>query len=109
MEGQHMTGTFRRLRGSVLILISGLLAGTAWGACSPIVVDIGRDGIALGAAGTGVWFDVDNNGRPNHIQWVRRGGDEAFLALDRNGNGVVDNGAELFGVGTPMLLDGGNA
>ncbi|HZF26914.1 MAG TPA: hypothetical protein VEZ88_11685 [Steroidobacteraceae bacterium] len=104
-----MKGTVRRLRGRALILILALQGGAAWGACSPIVVDVGADGIELGAAGIGVYFDVDNNGRPNHVQWVRPGGDEAFLALDRNGNGVVDSGAELFGVGTPMLLEGTNA
>jgi hypothetical protein len=45
----------------------------------------------------------------DHVQWVRPGGDEAFLALDRTGNGLVDDGSELFGVGTPMLLEGRNA
>ena len=104
-----MTSLFRRLRGRALILISSLLCSTAWSACSPIIVDVGRDGIELGAAGVGVYFDMDNNGRPNHLQWVRLGGDEGFLALDRNGNGVVDNGSELFGVGTPLLLEGRNA
>jgi hypothetical protein len=87
----------------------GLQASAAWATCSPIIVDVGRDGIDLGAAGVGVYFDVDNNGRLNHVQWVKPGGDEAFLALDRDGNGVVDNGSELFGVGTPMLLEGTNA
>ena len=104
-----MTSTFRRLRGRMLILLLALQGGAAWATCSPIVVDVGRDGIELGPAGVGVYFDVDNNGRPNHVQWVRPGGDEAFLALDRNGNGVVDNGSELFGVGTPTLLEGNNA
>ena len=43
------------------------------------------------------------------MQWVRRSGDEGFLALDRNGNGVIDDGSELFGVGTPLILEGGSA
>ncbi len=46
---------------------------------------------------------------PNHVQWVKPGGDEAFLAIDRNGNGIVDNGGELFGVGTPLVFEGTNA
>lgn len=86
-----------------------LQAGNAWGFCSPIVIDLGNDGINLGAAGVGVYFDVNADGVRDHVQWVRPGGDEAFLALDRSGNGVVDNGAELFGVGTPLTLEGRNA
>lgn len=91
------------------VLFSALFATAAWGQCSPIVVDVDRDGIHLGAAGVGVRFDVNNDGSSDYVQWVRPGGDEVFLALDRNGNGVVDNGSELFGVGTPLLIDGGTA
>lgn len=104
-----MISLYRRLRGRALILTCSLLSSTAWGACSPIVIDTGGNGVTLGAPGVGVYFDMDNNGRLNHLQWVRPGGDEAFLALDRNGNSVVDNGGELFGVGTPLLLEGSNA
>jgi hypothetical protein len=86
-----------------------LQTANAWGFCSPIVIDLGNDGIRLGAAGVGVYFDVNADGAREHVQWVRPGGDEAFLALDRSGNGLVDNGAELFGVGTPLALEGRNA
>lgn len=81
----------------------------AWGQCTPIVVDLGNNGINLGPAGVGVYFDVDANGVRDHVQWVQRGGDEGFLALDRSGNGIIDDGAELFGVGTPLVLEGRNA
>lgn len=84
-------------------------SGTAWSYCSPIVIDLGRNGIQLGEPGVGVRFDVNADGAREHVQWVRAGGDEAFLALDRSGNGLVDNGAELFGVGTPLVLEGRNA
>ena len=79
-----------------------------WGQCSPIVVDTRRDGIELGPAGRGVSFDVNADGFRDYVQWVRPRGDEAFLTLDRNRNGLVDDGSELFGVGTP-LLEGGTA
>ena len=81
----------------------------AWGKCTPIVIDLGNNGIHLGPAGVGVFFDMDANGTRDHLQWVQAGGDEGFLALDRSGNGIVDDGAELFGVGTPMVLEGRNA
>ena len=99
-----MNRTFARAP-ILIFALFGLYTGAVRAACSPIIVDIGRDGIELGAAGVGVWFDVDNNGIANHVQWVKPGGDEAFLAVDRNGNGVVDNGGELFGAGTPMVFE----
>jgi hypothetical protein len=77
--------------------------------CSPIVIDLGHDGINLGEKGVGVYFDINADGVRDHVQWVRPGGDEGFLAMDRSGNGLVDDGSELFGVGTPMIIDGRNA
>jgi hypothetical protein len=92
------------------ILGSALLSGYAWsGGCSPIVIDLGNNGLNLGEAGVGVYFDVNADGVRDHVQWVRSGGDEAFLAMDRSGNGLIDDGAELFGVGTPMILENRNA
>src|SRR6187431_2971162 len=93
---------------TLAVLLFSLASMSAWGQCSPIVVDTHRDGIDLGPAGRGVSFDVNADGFPDYVQWVRPGGDEAFLTLDRNGNGLVDDGSELFGVGTP-LLEGGTA
>lgn len=91
------------------ILSSLLFAATVWGQCSPIVVDLDMAGIDLGEAGVGVHFDVNADGILDHVQWVRPNGDEAFLSLDRNGSGVIEDGSELFGVGTPLLIEGGTA
>lgn len=68
----------------------------------PIVVDMGRNGMTLGAPGEYVSFDLTANGLEEEVQWVAAGGDEGFLALDLNGNGAIDDGGELFGNATML-------
>ncbi len=43
-------------------------------------------------------FDLDGDGSEEEISLLQEG--SAFLALDKNGNGVVDDGSELFGATT---------
>ncbi|HEY2913760.1 MAG TPA: hypothetical protein VGK21_10410 [Candidatus Angelobacter sp.] len=65
--------------------------------CSPIVVDLTGDGFSLTDAQHGVMFDIAGTGVPIQIAWTSQGSRNAFLALDRNHNGMIDNGLELFG------------
>lgn len=69
---------------------------------SPILIDVLGDGFALTNAAAGVDFDLDANGVAEHLAWTGFNSDDAFLVLDHDGNGLVDNGTELFGNYTPQ-------
>ncbi len=61
----------------------------------PLIIDLGSEGIELCSLENGVNFDLDNNGFAEKTAWI--GNEDGFLAYDRNGNGIIDNGGELFG------------
>ncbi|MEK1906129.1 MAG: hypothetical protein AAAB13_10140 [Pseudomonas sp.] len=61
----------------------------------PLVLDLASNGFSTRGLKDSVQFDLDADGRSDRIS--APSGDDALLALDRNGNGRIDNGRELFG------------
>ncbi len=66
----------------------------------PLAFDLDGDGIEVVSNNNGVMFDHNNNAVKTKTAWLS--GDDAWLVLDKNNNGVIDNGAELFGNNTTL-------
>jgi len=69
------------------------------GGYSPIIINF-SGGLKLTSPQDGVLFDITASGTKVQISWTLPGSDDAFLVLDRNGNGEIDDGSELFGNAT---------
>ncbi|HEY2169618.1 MAG TPA: hypothetical protein VGJ30_08335 [Candidatus Angelobacter sp.] len=70
--------------------------------CSPIIIDTAGNGFQLTSAREGVQFDITGTRKPIQIAWTAQGSMNAFLVFDRNNDGLINSGAELFGNFSPQ-------
>ncbi|PIT07937.1 hypothetical protein [Snodgrassella communis] len=73
---------------------------------SPLIIDLNFNGVETDRLGIGAYFDLDHNGFAEETAWAKY--NDGLLVLDLNGNGIIDNGSELFGNNT-ILPDGSKA
>ena len=67
---------------------------------TPLIMNL-RGGIRLSDREHGVLFDFDADGTSELLPWPS-GSDEGWLVWDRNENGLIDDGRELFGSATVL-------
>jgi hypothetical protein len=71
---------------------------------SPLVLDMNGDGVQTLGIEEGVQFDLLNTGTAQQVGWVDK--HDGLLVMDRNQDGLVNTGAELFGTSTALTQGG---
>jgi Ca2+-binding RTX toxin-like protein len=61
----------------------------------PILIDLDNDGLETIGAKDGAYFDHDGNGFAERTGWAAS--DDGLLVMDRNSDGIINDGRELFG------------
>ncbi|MFN7090500.1 MAG: Ig-like domain-containing protein, partial [Allorhizobium sp.] len=82
--------TLVALQGTTISNFNALITS---GAADPIILDLDKNGFAFSSIGDGVTFDIDADGKADQIAWTS---DDGILAYDVDGNGLIDNGSEIF-------------
>ena len=61
--------------------------------CDPLVINLDTDAAEL--TDQTMFFDIDADGTPDEVAGLGSG--SGYLALDKNGDGIINDGSELFG------------
>jgi hypothetical protein len=65
---------------------------------SPIIISLEKqNSYKLTSPEDGVFFDIDANGTLDRVAWTPADSGIAFLAVDKNRDGQINDGSELFG------------
>jgi hypothetical protein len=67
---------------------------------TPLMLDLNGDGVRTTSVTSGVNFDADGDGKLDQVGWVSPL--DGLLARDLNGDGVINDGSELFGSATKL-------
>ncbi len=82
--------TFVALQETTIVNFNEVLIHSA---NDPIILDLDRNGFDLSSIGAGVMFDINADGHKDQVGWTSKDG---ILAYDVDGNGLIDNGSEIF-------------
>lgn len=77
------------------------MTGQCW---TPILIDVKGDGFRMTDSENGIRFEVFGHEIKIQTAWTVSNSDDAWLVLDRNGNGLIDNGSELFSSASPQTV-----
>ena len=94
IEALTSTGLMSALTTEQLAAITGNLSAT------PLVLDLNGDGITTQNINKGVKFDIYGVGQDVNTGWIAGG--DGLLVIDRNRDGTINGGTELFGEGTNL-------
>ena len=86
--------------GDVIAQKAGTAVNTYLCPPSPLVLDLDGNGVQTSTLENGVDFDLNDDGKAGLVSWTD--GIDGFLVLDRNGDGLITSGAEMFGDHTVM-------
>lgn len=102
-DGEHGFFSCKCKEGAPRAIERNCFPGMCGHACwEPLIISLRDDQYLLTDPDHGVWFDLTADGTVERIPWTDRDSDEAFIVLDRNRNGVIDNGRELFSHVSPQ-------
>lgn len=79
---------------SILYNLRDNLNNASGAVYDPILLDLNGNGYEIERKSSGAYFDLNCDGFAERINWTTK---DAILAVDKNGNGIIDDGNEVFG------------